>query len=608
MGRKRTTRLVPALLFLAALGGCSWYYESQASKSVDQFSLDFPTLIRDKIQNNDALASELDAARQSRLGAAAKTDAMIASVYPVDDNAFGRFVKDHTAAADHTALMDALAASAGDGLNVSLFKIEALQAQADALASANAAWNAAGQVTLSPEQKQAIVQELVEAEKKDEAPDLNGPALLDWLVSEPRASKFPEIKGAYDHAAGVYTTRFKAAYNTEIDDAIALFRYFRKMGLRDQDLAPAWQKSLADFSGAIKDAAPKSPHYPRLKAELARYRKLAEKHQDLPKLSIGYSAKIKKGAHGAMVSAVQERMSYEGYYSGPVDGQFDDVTEAALIAFQRTHQVVDDGIIGRGTIDAMNVPFGERVVQIRLALEKHRQSLTRWENYYVRVNIPEFMVEVVDNGQILRRHKVIVGNRLALNHTPEFQATIKKVVYNPAWYMTSRIFKLEEFPKWEKDEEYFKKHGYVAKFNKGRHPHRRVSTAGARQRAGAGQDSVSQPARSVHARYADQISVQPDEPGVFARVHPPAQPARHGGVLVEARRQPQGGRRSRIFWRPARRRKSTFRSRFPFSSNTTPFRPTTTGGRCLWTTSTNATWKPWPRSKTSAERRLRKSP
>ncbi|MCL4233874.1 MAG: L,D-transpeptidase family protein, partial [Deltaproteobacteria bacterium] len=321
------------------------------------------------------------------------------------------------------------------------------------------------QVTLDEAGKQALIEHLTAESKNDAAPELTGTAILDWMLQPKYGAKYEGVHKAYDATLAAIRARAQAEFNTELDNAVAYFKYVRAMGLKDDMLLANWEKSLTDFPGAMAAAVPNTPHYLRLRAELDRYRKLAAKYADLPKLSVP-AAKVQKGSSGEFVKALQERLEMTGFYNGPITGSFDDATRDALIQYQATHQVPTDGVVGKGTIDAMNIRFADRVKRIRLAMAKQRRSGSRWKNYYVRVNVPEFAVEVVEDGKILRRHKVIVGNLNPLNHTPEFEAEIQKIVYNPAWYMTPRIFKNEELPKWVADEEYFSKKGYKAHFNK----------------------------------------------------------------------------------------------------------------------------------------------
>ncbi len=56
---------------------------------------------------------------------------------------------------------------------------------------------------------------------------------------------------------------------------------------------------------------------------------------------------------GNAVTALQQRLSDLGYYSGPITGYFGDLTEAAVIEFQRDRGLTADGVVGASTTAAL---------------------------------------------------------------------------------------------------------------------------------------------------------------------------------------------------------------------------------------------------------------
>ena len=55
---------------------------------------------------------------------------------------------------------------------------------------------------------------------------------------------------------------------------------------------------------------------------------------------------LRLGAHGPEVELLQNRLVHSGFRPGPIDGRFGRATEAALLAFQRSHALLADGIVG----------------------------------------------------------------------------------------------------------------------------------------------------------------------------------------------------------------------------------------------------------------------
>jgi peptidoglycan hydrolase-like protein with peptidoglycan-binding domain len=69
---------------------------------------------------------------------------------------------------------------------------------------------------------------------------------------------------------------------------------------------------------------------------------------------------LKKGSQGDLVSAIQERMSLEGYYKGIIDGDFGAGTETAVKALQKRAGLIQDGAVGDKTwasLSKINIVF-----------------------------------------------------------------------------------------------------------------------------------------------------------------------------------------------------------------------------------------------------------
>ena len=59
------------------------------------------------------------------------------------------------------------------------------------------------------------------------------------------------------------------------------------------------------------------------------------------------------GSRGQAVRDVQTALSQQGLYNGPVDGIYGPQTRAAVLSFQRSRNLIADGIIGPRTWDVM---------------------------------------------------------------------------------------------------------------------------------------------------------------------------------------------------------------------------------------------------------------
>ena len=71
------------------------------------------------------------------------------------------------------------------------------------------------------------------------------------------------------------------------------------------------------------------------------------------------SVVLKVGSKGAEVIKLQEGLKSLNFYSGIVDGIFGPQTNAAVINFQKSQQLIPDGIVGEKTWTKLNAALQE---------------------------------------------------------------------------------------------------------------------------------------------------------------------------------------------------------------------------------------------------------
>ena len=238
-------------------------------------------------------------------------------------------------------------------------------------------------------------------------------------------------------------------------------------------LIKAWKADRADLSQAIMDMMPAHPYYKATMIGLKQYRDIA-KHGGFVRIPRGRT--LKKGMKGKAVIALKKRLAQEGYKVGEITPVFDDTLKKAVKHYQFTHQYVQTGVVDHRVLRSINVSIKRRIRSIKLSLQRWRESnLDASQPFYVRVNIPEFKMEVWDHGKLATKHRVIVGNNYwstdpigmvegRINRTKIFSATIKRIVINPRWHVPDRIKKEEFYSKNVfKEPDYFVKHKFKVK-------------------------------------------------------------------------------------------------------------------------------------------------
>lgn len=75
--------------------------------------------------------------------------------------------------------------------------------------------------------------------------------------------------------------------------------------------------------------------------------------------------------------------------------------------------------------------------RIRANLERWRWLPRDLGGRYLMVNIPEYVVRLIDNGQVIATHRVVVGKRKT--PTPQFQTSASGIILNPTWTVPQSI-------------------------------------------------------------------------------------------------------------------------------------------------------------------------
>jgi len=223
------------------------------------------------------------------------------------------------------------------------------------------------------------------------------------------------------------------------------------------DSAALLEKALTapNLRTFLEDQAPPFSFYRGLREQLAEYRALAARG-GWPQVPPGPS--LKPGAKDARVADVRKRLSVTGEWPGedPGDGtEYDNVLVAAVKHFQR-HQGLDpDGIVGRSTLEAMNVPVGRRIRQLVLNMETWRWVARDHGDWWLAVNIPSFRLVGMRGDKTDLGMAVIVGDEYHM--TPVFSDKLRYVEFNPRWEVPLSIAQKEMLPKLRQDPSYLKK-------------------------------------------------------------------------------------------------------------------------------------------------------
>ncbi len=194
---------------------------------------------------------------------------------------------------------------------------------------------------------------------------------------------------------------------------------------------------------------PPAPDYAALKQTLSDYMAIAAKG-GWPSVPLGDS--LKPGMSDARVPALRARLFVTDgapqQSSGPAE-LYDQGLVNSVKWFQKRHGLEDDGIVGRNTVAALNVPVETRISEIVVAMERWRWMPENLGRDHLIVNIAGFELKHVDNGEVVDRMAVVVGK--PYSRTPEFSDRVRYLEFNPYWNVPTDIAVREELPRLQKN-------------------------------------------------------------------------------------------------------------------------------------------------------------
>jgi L,D-transpeptidase YcbB len=131
---------------------------------------------------------------------------------------------------------------------------------------------------------------------------------------------------------------------------------------------------------------------------------------------------------------------------------FTDTLELAVKRFQTAYGYKADGIISGQLIKDMNVPAKERLKQILLNMDRMRWMPQKPTGNLIIVNIPEFILHVMDGKSKVFDMVVVVGQ--VGHNTMMFNGDLNQIIFSPYWNIPQSIIKNEIMPAIKRNPNY----------------------------------------------------------------------------------------------------------------------------------------------------------
>lgn len=291
--------------------------------------------------------------------------------------------------------------------------------------------------------------------------------------------------------------RYSQLANTEImlADAIVKYCFHLRYGLvnpkqifPDTYFLPIDDTSKGDLFQPLRqdnilqylnDIQPKSKRYTDLQTALKYYNRFKDAEwQAIPVPA----KKIEAGTKDSTLALIINRLiTLEYLDTSRVKLSdytiYDSTIVKSVKKFQLDNGLVDDGVIGKITVERLNTTPQEYIDKIKINLERFR-----WYDYpdtsqYLLVNIPDFKLFIVDNGKRIFSTKVCTGMKRSSYYqeqlklykktkrwrdkpddweTPNMYGEISYLVLNPTWNVPPSIMREEIAYKLKKDSTYLR--------------------------------------------------------------------------------------------------------------------------------------------------------
>lgn len=165
---------------------------------------------------------------------------------------------------------------------------------------------------------------------------------------------------------------------------------------------------------------------------------------------------IKPDESSPMMSEIRKRLYFWGYvdaYETVEDKVYDAELAEGIKKLQRRHGMEPDGVIGQGTIQALNQTPEMLIRTAAVNLERLRWLPdTLKDSELIVVNTANFQLDFLHNRDTVFTSKVIVGK--SYHATPQFSAEMSYIVFSPTWTVPTSITRTEIIPAVKKNRNY----------------------------------------------------------------------------------------------------------------------------------------------------------
>ena len=197
--------------------------------------------------------------------------------------------------------------------------------------------------------------------------------------------------------------------------------------------------STGDTDAALSSYDPQNPEFQALRVKLAELRRAPV---ETP-VVVPDGPTLKLGVTDPRVATLRQRLKM----TAPADDPqvYDQAVLDAVKAWQGSAGLKTDGMIGKNALAILNKPPANPTDTVIANMERWRWMPEDLGPFYVRVNIPNFNLDIYRDGKVIHTTRIVVGQ--TDKQTPIFSNEIQMVDVNPTWNVPASIAVKEMLPK-----------------------------------------------------------------------------------------------------------------------------------------------------------------
>ncbi|HEX2380400.1 MAG TPA: L,D-transpeptidase family protein [Methyloceanibacter sp.] len=268
--------------------------------------------------------------------------------------------------------------------------------------------------------------------------DPNDPKATDWLADAEVKLSYAVLDYANDARGGRIDPQ---RLSENLDPTLAL---------PDPSEVIASIAFRSDPAAYLRSFQPDQPQFEALRQKLLELRGGKPVETAKPDVvTIPDGPVLKFGMEDEQVALLRKRLNVQSE-PGTNEKLFDKAVLDAVRSFQYAHGTIPDGLVGAGTRRMLNGQQQQpqrqlggqgRIDAILVNMERWRWLPHELGPFYVTVNIPEFMLRVVEDGKTIHSSRVVTGK--PDKQTPVLSDDMEEIVFNPYWNVPNSI-KMEE--------------------------------------------------------------------------------------------------------------------------------------------------------------------